>query len=314
MADITASQIYPSIKYITTNTKGDLQEITGTDATTASGSLQGITLSSVATGASANGTIFQITQNKPADEILYISATNTIGLRLENSASLYKLNERASDTSGTPTWTTDDKLIIVTTGTISGSDSGGSTATFNVTAGDVFDIASVSSSGKPVIHENNNTAEPTLELFNSGYGSEYGRMIESISNIIATAGTDVTDIATIAISGADSDNLTGSASVTLQGADDATDGELQGNSEYVLIARGDLHSLDSDETTDGRKLLWGLLEKYSDAYYALDSANRPESLTLNKSNFLTQTDGHSLKQTYTVTASYDVNGLDLLAE
>jgi hypothetical protein len=57
-----------------------------------------------------------------------------------------------------------------------------------------------------------------------------------------------------------------------------------------------------------------LLEKYSDAYYALDSANRPASLTLNKSNFSTQANGHSLKQTYTVTASYDVNGLDLLAE
>ena len=53
MADITANQIYPSIKYITTNTRGDLQEITGTDATTASGSLQGITLSSVATGATS---------------------------------------------------------------------------------------------------------------------------------------------------------------------------------------------------------------------------------------------------------------------
>ena len=81
-----------------------------------------------------------------------------------------------------------------------------------------------------------------------------------------------------------------------------------------MIARGDLHDLQADETTDGRKLLWGLLQKYSDSYYALDSANRPNNLTVVKSNFLTQADGHSLKQTYTVTASYDVNGLDLLAE
>ena len=57
-----------------------------------------------------------------------------------------------------------------------------------------------------------------------------------------------------------------------------------------------------------------LLEQYSDAYYALDSSNRPESLSLNKSNFLTQADGHSLKQTYTVTVTYDVVGLNLLAE
>ena len=55
MADITASKIYPSIKYISTDSKGDLQEILGTDATTASGTIQGITITSVATGASANG-------------------------------------------------------------------------------------------------------------------------------------------------------------------------------------------------------------------------------------------------------------------
>ena len=314
MADITASSIYPSIKFISTDSNGDLQEATGVAATAATASLQGISLTSVATGDSANATKFQITENLTADELVYVSADDKIALRLANSANLYKLNERAGDISGTPTWTTGDKIIIVNTGTISGSDSGGTTATFNVTAGDVFDIASVSTSGKPVIHENNDTAQTTLELFNSGYGSEYGRMIESISNIIATAGTDVTDIATVTITGADSDNLTGNASVTLQGADDATDGELQGNTEYVLIARGDLHSLDADETTDGRKLLWSLLEKYSDAYYALDSSNRPESLSLNKSNFLTQTDGHSLKQTYTVTATYNVDNLDLLPE
>ena len=59
---------------------------------------------------------------------------------------------------------------------------------------------------------------------------------------------------------------------------------------------------------------FGLLEKFSDTYYALDSSNRPASLSLNKSNFLTQADGHSLKQTYTVTATYDVDSLDLLAE
>ena len=60
--------------------------------------------------------------------------------------------------------------------------------------------------------------------------------VDSISNIIDTASSDVTDVATITISGADSDTLTGSGSVLLQGAQDATDGELQGNSEYVLIS------------------------------------------------------------------------------
>ena len=314
MADITASSIYPSIKFISTDSNGDLQEATGVVATAATASLQGISLTSVATGDSANATKFQITENLTADELVYVSADDKIALRLANSANLYKLNERAGDISGTPTWTTDDKIIIVNTGTISGSDSGGTTATFNVTAGDVFDIASVSTSGKPVIHEDNDTSQPILELFNSGYGSEYGRMIESISNIIATAGTDVTDIATITVTGANSDNLIGAGSVLLAGATNETNGELLSNNDYVLISRGDLHSLDSDETTDGRKLLWGLLEKYSDAYYALDASSRPSNLTLAKSNFLTQADGHSLKQIYTVTATYNVDNLDLLPE
>ena len=314
MADITANQIYPSIKYITTNTRGDLQEITGTDATTASGSLQGITLTSVATGDDANGTTFEITGGSTSDELVYDSASDTISLNLKYTATVYRLNEQNADSTDSHlNINTSDKILITQDGTIN-SNAYGVNSTLTVLAGEIYDVVSNDGSGRPEIHEGNDSANTLHSLRANEYGTVWGKFIESISNIIATAGTDVTDIATIAISGADSDNLTGSASVTLQGADDATDGELQGNSEYVLIARGDLHSLDSDESTDGRKLLWGLLEKYSDAYYALDSANRPASLTLNKSNFLTQTDGHSLKQTYTVTASYDVNGLDLLAE
>ena len=59
MANISVSAVFPSAKFIQTDSKGDLQEIVGSDATSSSATLQGISLESVDTGASAKFNFYE---------------------------------------------------------------------------------------------------------------------------------------------------------------------------------------------------------------------------------------------------------------
>lgn len=102
------------------------------------------------------------------------------------------------------------------------------------------------------------------------------------------------------------------AKTSLQDGVDFSAGELDASSNYLLIKQSDLHDLADSEQLDGRKLVWGFINKATDAFEAMSA--QPENLTMRKSVPASTDSGAALKQTFTVTAKYAISGLDLKDE
>ena len=102
------------------------------------------------------------------------------------------------------------------------------------------------------------------------------------------------------------------AQVSLSGGVDAVAGELDPSANYLLIKQADLHDVSDSEQLDGRKLVWGFINKATDAFEAMGS--QPSNLTMRKSTPSSTDSGTALKQTYSVVAKYAISGLDLKDE
>jgi hypothetical protein len=188
------------------------------DAVSSTATLDGIDIVAVAEGTSGDGITFEITEENEGDSISAVDSTVT--LALNKVASDYKLNEYSIDVSGTTGHTSipegafiyfiaDDTLTIR-------NESIGSNEEVSFTAGSSYEVVAKDGSGRPII-EIDGTQYAFLV---SNFKTTWGERLDSIATILGTAQTDVTDLVSLSISGADSDNLSGVGNVqTANGAD-----------------------------------------------------------------------------------------------
>jgi len=132
-----------------------------------------------------------------------------------------------------------------------------------------------------------------------------------VTTAFASAPSGVTDLISLSADG--TTTLTSIVAQTaLSGGEDATAGELEADSDYILLKRTDLHQLETSEQNDGRKLLWGITHKAEQIINAL--SDKPENFAITKSSASPVDSGSALRQVYTVAVKYAVENLDLKAE
>ena len=125
--------------------------------------------------------------------------------------------------------------------------------------------------------------------------------------------TDASALVSVSVTNANDLLTNGSITATnLANGADATAGELDASAEYILIKKTDLHDLESGENDDGRKLIWGIVHQASEAFASLTDA--PENFTITRGNPVSVNSGANVRQTYTIQATYSLEGLDLQAE
>ena len=142
----------------------------------------------------------------------------------------------------------------------------------------------------------------------------FGTYVQSdITTGFAGAPSAVTDLINLSADGVTTlTNGIPTGQQNLSGGEDATAGELEADSDYILLKRTDLHQLETSEQNDGRKLLWGITHKAEQIINAL--SDKPENLTITKSSASPVDSGSALRQVYTVAVKYAVENLDLKAE
>jgi len=133
-----------------------------------------------------------------------------------------------------------------------------------------------------------------------------------VENAYLAASTDVTDLITLSVANSATALIGTFTSANLQTGADATSGDLDPDSEYVLIKKSDYYDLESGEETDGRKLVWGAVHRASEVFAGL--SDPPENFTIARTSPVAVQQGTALRQVYTITAIYAIEGLDLKAE
>jgi len=306
---IGLNTIYPSARFIDTDAKGDVQEVSAQDASDASASIQGIQIDAVASNVDGNGITFQITENNVGDSIT--ATDNTVTLGLFKQASDYRLNEYSIDTLSTSAHTgieIGEFIYFIADDTVSWKENATGTSTnVNVTAGTSLEVIGKDGTNRPVV-----VIDGTEYAVMAGnYKTTFGRRLDSITTILGTASTDVTDLVSITLTGSDSDNLTGTGSVVTEGGNLAVESELNPNSKYLLLDIADIYDLEESEILDGRKLFYGLLETAT-ANIASSGATS-DSLVINRGNLILVTD-NKLRRSYNITATLDILDSDLSDE
>ena len=97
MADIGVSAVYPNAKFLTTDSKGDVQEVIGVDATNASADIDGLTFTAKTAGASGNNLSVEIIDNVGSGGIAYSNNSNAFTISLEENANQYSLSGLKGD-------------------------------------------------------------------------------------------------------------------------------------------------------------------------------------------------------------------------
>lgn len=229
MATINSSAIFPSIKFISTDALGDVQEVVGSSAVSSSATIDGLTFTAVDAGVDGDNITIELIEGQASNGVVgveFSASGNAITIATENGASTY-------------------------------------------TQGDV-------------------------------------------ETAFASAPAGVTDLVGLSVASSGS-SLVGTFSATnLGGGADATEGDLEGNQEYILIKKSDLHDLTAGEEQDGRKLIWGIVNKASDVFESLTDA--PENLTITRSTKSLVNNQSNLRQTYTIVATYEIGSVDLKGE
>lgn len=306
---IGLNTIFPSAKFISTDSKGDVQEITAQDATDATASIQGVQIDAVASSVDGNGITFQITENNSSDAIT--ATGNTVTLALSKSASDYRLNEYGIDTSSSASHlgiSVGSYIHFISDDTLDWRDEAtNATESLNFTAGQSVEVTGKDGSSRPIV-----TIDSTNYVVLAGnFKTTWGERIDSVSTILGTASNDVTDLVSITLTGQDSDNLTGTGSVVTEGGNISVDSDLNADSKYLLLDISDIYDLEESEEADGRKVFYGLLETAT-ANIATSGAVS-DSLVINRGSLILLSE-NKLRRSYNITATLDILDSDLAEE
>jgi hypothetical protein len=132
MADIGINSVFPSAKFLSTDSRGDIQEIISVDAVPAFVDIDGLTFTAKTGGTGGNNLSVEIIDNVGSGGMAYSSNGNAFTISLEEVADQYSLGGLKSDiASNAPQAFTDTFEVTYTaTGTSSNTlTAGGLTAT-----------------------------------------------------------------------------------------------------------------------------------------------------------------------------------------
>jgi hypothetical protein len=127
-----------------------------------------------------------------------------------------------------------------------------------------------------------------------------------------SASQDIQDLVSLSIANTNSNLVSLLAETSLANGADSSAGDLEGNETYLCIKQSDLHDLTADEINDGRKLLWGIINKASDVYDQLTDA--PDNFVVSRGLKSLVQNSQDMRQTFTIQATYTIGSVDLKAE
>ena len=130
------------------------------------------------------------------------------------------------------------------------------------------------------------------------------------------ASQDIKDLISITILGGQTSTIITSlshAQTSLTGGEDAiTNQDLDGSSNYLLIKTDDISDLDVSEENDGRKLIYGLIDKASSNFANLN--DQSSNLKISTSNPVFNSASNTIFKSYLTECTLSFNGLDLKDE
>jgi hypothetical protein len=342
MATLNTTAIFPSAKFIATDALGDLQEVVGANAVQANLTHDGLTFTAQATGEEGNlisveilgdnnasGLSFALADQKitltaeTADEVPSVPATAdsltsdgvtyTAVVAGANSGLDVTINEsQASDAisvSGTS--------LVIDLDDVIGNKTQGDIETLFANAPtsvtDVFDISVADALGALSILLTNEALSggsdevpsvPAVTIANYTQGQ--------VLTAFGSASQDIQDLVSLTIANTNSNLVSLLAETSLANGADSSAGDLEGNETYLCIKQSDLHDLTADEINDGRKLLWGIINKASDVYDQLTDA--PDNFVVSRGLKSLVQNSQDMRQTFTIQATYTIGSVDLKAE
>jgi hypothetical protein len=342
MATVNSTAIFPSIKYIATDDLGDLQEVVGSYATNASKTHDGLTFTAVADGEAGNLVSIAIVEDESATGLSFDVTGEAITLTAESAPSVPEVSATAdslthdgvtytavnagansgititiSESQGADAISASGNAITIELDDLVTNKTQGAISTLFASAGtDVTDLITIS------VADSGTSLATTLSSEALTGGTDLVPEVPAVTiasytqgqvqTAFAGAGSAVTDLVSLSIVDGSTNLVSTLTATNLTGGAEAQGGSLEANSKYILIKQSELHDLSDDETADGRKLIWGIIHKASEIFAGL--SDPPANLTVTKGNPVAVNAGTALRQTYTVSATYALTGLDLQSE
>jgi hypothetical protein len=335
MATVNTTTVYPSAKFISTDSLGDLQETVATPATKASLTHNGLIFQAVTAGSDGNLISLEIVGDNNATGLAFSGVGNAITLTAETADAIpatedslthdgvtYKsavdgdsgidvtilesqLADAISFSGSTLTIELDDLVTNKTQGDILALYQGAGTSVTDaveITVADSLGSLATTLTNEPLVGGVNGVPAVTIANYTQG----------QVLTAFGTAPVEVSDLVTLSVQDSNA-NLSSLLSTTnFSGGAELVPGSLDASSDYVLIKTDDIHGLASDETNDGRKVVWGLIHQATGVFEGLSDA--PDNFTMSKGTPTSVNNGTALRQNYSIQAFYAVENLDLKAE
>ena len=96
------------------------------------------------------------------------------------------------------------------------------------------------------------------------------------------------------------------------GEDEDVNQELDSDATYLMIKTSDINDLEDSEQGDGRKVIYGLIDKANDSFSALSDA--PTNLKISNSNPIYNSSTNTIFKSYVIEAFLAFQGLDVKDE
>lgn len=346
MAQVDSADVFPSLRTISTNSVGDLQEITSVPALRAGGVLStDIVLSAVELGSDANNIVVSIVENWGGSANSIAVDGNNIEVRLQEtltaasggSPSTLDYNSSFTLTTLNNGGTTIDFHVVDNIATTSGQDE------VKINASD--DDVSVCLVGDISTYTNQNIYDLLTDTTTAWYaglqniftvgditsGTEATQAIEFSSTFsngspdvnqsatlqevadLITGSAEASALVSVTLDAAKAGDLPSVDSEQLTGGADATIADLDADSQYVLLKIDEIHGLTADETNDARKVTWGVIEQYAQYVLGQSAENQPENFILTRGNPTLVIDGAGtrIRQVYSIQSFYATGDFDL---
>ena len=337
MPTLNSTQVFSSLKVVSTDASGDLQETVTVPSAKSSGQLyttDAISLEAVNVGIGGDSISVQVQDGQGGSN----------GVSVVGSA----ITVNFADTFAAAGNATSDSVVIaggvfsaVTAGAnsniqisiVDSSGAGNDVVTVNPSDNDIgieldLDISNYTTQNIVDLVNNDSSASAAVSasangnggnaaetgIFSLVGGTDASPQSATKAEVVSLINGDASASALVVASGGGGD-LPSNVTVSLSNGADGTVGDLDPSSEYILIKRSDIHSMETTEVNDGRKLIWGILESFNQTIEALDASLKPVNLTIAKGNpSLNTSNGVKIQQNYTLQALYGGNELDLASE
>ena len=349
MAQVNSAEVFPSLRTISTDSVGDLQEITSVPALRATGVLStDILLSAVNLGADANNIVVSIVENFGGSANSIAVNGNAIEVRLQDALTAASGGTPSTlDYNGAFTLTTlnnggtnIDFHVVDNIVTTSGQDE----VKINASDDDVSvcligDITTYTNQDIRDLLTDSTTAwyaglQNIFIVGDMGVGQETEQAIEfsstfsngtvdvnqsaSLQDVVSliSGNAEASALVSVSVDSAKAGDLPSVSSEQLEGGFNPTFADLEADSQYVLLKIDEIHGLTADETNDARKVTWGVIEQYAQYVLGQSAENQPENFILTRGNPTLVIDGAGtrIRQVYSIQSFYATGDFDLEEE